>query len=86
MPLKSYGQWMLERTNAGLPVSVPPPAGVESYKDWYLRIRGLRLGEATRVLSSEIPKAIAQSDQIPKTPLGRRALASVRGIMTRTFG
>src|SRR4051812_29903249 len=44
--LKSYGDWIFEYTRRGLPRDTPPPAGYESYKHWYERMRGLPFGEA----------------------------------------
>jgi hypothetical protein len=44
---QSRGDWMLEQTRALRPIDAAPPPGVETYADWYERIRGLPLsGEA----------------------------------------
>jgi hypothetical protein len=43
MPLKRYDDWLQERVKAGLPTKVPTPDGVESYSQWYYRVRGLQL-------------------------------------------
>lgn len=36
----SYGDWLLERTSAGLPTDVAPPPGVESEEAWRERMIG----------------------------------------------
>jgi hypothetical protein len=38
---RSYAHWLLERSQAGLPTNVDPPADVESCEDWRTRTIGV---------------------------------------------
>ena len=79
MPLKSYGQWMYERTQAGLPVNVPPPIDVEPYHVWFERMRGLKLGQGLQ------PKATMTKIASGPNPPSQR-VRNLRGLAARFFG
>lgn len=73
--LRSYGDWLFERHRLNLPVDAPPPAGYETYKAWYERVRGLPFGEGSPPASS--PTVEGPSSYI------RRMLLTAGNIATR---
>lgn len=87
MPLKSYGQWLYEQTQAGLPTNVRPPITVEPYAVWFKRMRGLST-DGTRVLESKKPSALVDATPAaePNVPVAGATQNSFRRLAARFFG
>jgi hypothetical protein len=83
MPLKSYGQWLYEQTNAGLPTNVRPPITVEPYAVWFRRMTG-RSTDAAPVLENSRPHAVAELT--PNAPALGVSRNPFRGLAARFFG
>jgi hypothetical protein len=80
---KSYGDWIFERHKLKLPLDAPPPAGYETYKDWYERVRGLPFGEGASPTAPS-PTAEGPSSYFRRMLLTAGSVASRLGAIGRS--
>jgi|SRR5947209_1218261 len=67
---RSYADWLLERTNAGLPTNVDPPSDVETCEDWRTRTIGVPThpGSPTLGVSTTVSRTVTVNRDIGRTP------------------
>jgi uncharacterized protein YggL (DUF469 family) len=68
--------WLYQRMSQGLPVNVPPPAGVETRGQWFLRVRGFPLGGSPRSESPAAAPSPAPAKLAATTPARRIAFTA----------
>lgn len=67
---RSYADWLFERTNAGLPTNVDPPADVETCEDWRTRTIGVPThpGSPTLGVSTTVSRTVTVTRDIGHWP------------------
>jgi hypothetical protein len=68
--------WLYQRVSQGLPVNAPPPAGVETRGQWFLRVRGFPLGGSPRSESPAAAPSPAPAKLAATTPARRIAFTA----------
>jgi hypothetical protein len=68
--LRDYSDWLSERTKAGLPTDIDPPADVESREVWRTRIIGTSDGLPATQFASHPPYRGSERDQRARALMG----------------